>query len=78
MTNKPERPFNSRTYQGQVERELIVGGTLVGLVIGGGVIWAIWGLSVLMGALGFFALFLGVIFVVWLFFKLLELAVREK
>ncbi|MCL4396392.1 MAG: hypothetical protein M1482_16590, partial [Chloroflexi bacterium] len=67
MSHKPEKPFNSRTYQGQIERELVVGGMLVGLVVGGILIAVIWGTTVLFGALGIFALFLGLVFAVWLF-----------
>ncbi len=77
MTRKPDKPFNSRKYQGQIERELIVGGLLVGLVVGGGLIYLIWGQTVLLAALGCFGLFLGLIAVLWLFLKGLELAARE-
>jgi hypothetical protein len=77
MTRKPEKPFNSRTYQGQIERELIVGGLLVGLIVGGVLIEAIWGSTVLVGALGVFGLFLGLIFAVWLVLKILEFAARD-
>jgi len=77
MARKPEQSFNSRKYQGQVERELIVGGILVGLVVGGGLILLIWGATVFFTALGFFALFLGLIAVVWLFLKLLEIVSRD-
>lgn len=77
MTQKPGKPFNSRTYQGQIERELIVGGMLVGLVVGGGLIYLIWGSTVLWTALGCFGLFLGLIAILWLFFKGLELVGRD-
>jgi hypothetical protein len=77
MARKPEQSFNSRKYQGQVERELIVGGILVGLVVGGGLIALIWGSTVFFTALFFFVLFLGLIAVVWLFLKLLELVSRD-
>jgi hypothetical protein len=72
MPQKPGPVFNSRTYQGRVERELIVGGILVGSVVGGGLIALIWGSTAFFTALVFFGLFLGLIVIVWLFLKLLE------
>ncbi len=76
MTNKPERPFNSRTYQGHVERELILGGIIITLVLGGGLVAFIWGGSAFFAAMGCFALVLGLIGVVWLVLKLIEIAAR--
>ncbi len=77
MNKKPSQVFNSRKYQGQLERELIIGGILVGLVVGGGLINLIWGSTVFFSALGFFVLFLGAIAIVWLFLKLLEIVSRD-
>ena len=77
MPQKSSSGFNSRKYQGQVERELIVGGLLVGTVVGGGLIALIWGATVFFTAVGFFALFLGLVVIVWLFLKLLEIFSRN-
>ena len=77
MPQKPGQVFNSRKYQGQLERELIVGGIIVGTVVGGGIIALIWGSTVFFAALGFFALFLGLIVILWLFLKLLEIFSRD-
>lgn len=77
MARKPGQQFNSRKYQGQIERELIIGGIIVGVVVGGGLIALIWGSTVFFTALGFFALFLSLIAVVWLFLKLLEFISRD-
>ena len=77
MPHKPDKVFNSRKYQGQVERELIIGGILVGTVVGGGLIALIWGSTVLFTALTILGLFFGVIVIVWLFLKLLEVVSRD-
>ena len=77
MTPKPDKPFNSRTYQGQVERELILGGILIGIVVGGGLIALIWGGTVFFSAMGCFALTLGLVAVIWLFLKVLEIVSRD-
>jgi hypothetical protein len=77
MSRKPEQPFNSRTYQGRLERELIIGGIIVGVVVGGGLIALIWGSTALFTALACFAGMLGLIAVVWLFLKLLEIVSRD-
>ena len=77
MTKKPENSFNSRTYRGQVERELIFGGVLVGLVIGGGLIALFWGIPGLFTALLFFLGFWLMVGLVWGFLKLLEIFTRD-
>jgi len=77
MTRKPERPFNSRKYQGQLERELIIGGILITLLVGGGLIAFFWGNSALLTALSCFALMGGLIAVLWLFLKGLEWVTRD-
>ncbi len=75
--SKPERPFNSRRYQGQIERELIIGGILITIVLGGGLIALIWGGGAFVAALGCFALGLGLIGAIWLVLKVIEIASRD-
>ena len=77
MSRKKDQSFNSRTYQGRLERELILGGTIVGLVVGGGLIWLIWGFPQLLTALACFGGFLLLIGVVWGFLKLIEIVSRD-
>jgi hypothetical protein len=74
---KSDQSFNSRTYGGQVERELIVGAILILLIVGGGLIALIWGRDAFFAALAFFvgALLLGG--VVWGFLKILEIVSRD-
>ena len=77
MSSKPDKPFNSRAYQGQIERELVLGGILIGVVVGGGLIALIWGSTVFFSAMGCFALPLGIVAVIWLFLKVLENVSRD-
>ncbi len=77
MTKKSGDTFNSRKYQGQLERELVYGGVVVGLVVGGGLITLIWGVPALFVAL---MIFLGVwllVGIIWGFLKLLEIVTRD-
>ncbi len=75
--SKPKRPFNSRTYQGNVERELILGGILITIVVGGGLIALIWGGGALVAAMSCFALGLGLIGAIWLVLKAIEVVSRD-
>ena len=77
MSQKPSKQFNSRNFQGQMERELIIGGIAVGLVVGGGLIYLFWGLSSLITSLACVAGFGGLILVVWLFLKVIEIVSRD-
>ncbi len=77
MTKKTKQGFDSRKYQGTVERELIFGGVVVGLVIGGGLIALFWGMAGLFVALLFFLGFWIMVGLVWGFLKLLEIATRD-
>jgi hypothetical protein len=69
--------FNSRKFQGQVERELIFGGVLVGLIVGGGLIALFWGIAGLFVALLFFLGFWIMVGLIWGFLKLLEIFTRD-
>ena len=77
MSQKPGRPFNSRRYQGQVERELIVGAILITLIVGGGLIALIWGREAFFTALAFFGGALLLAGLVWGFLKVLEIMSRD-
>ncbi len=77
MPGKPEQPFNSRKYQGQIERELILGGVLITLVVGGGLIALIWGGSAFLTALSCFGLALALGGGIWLFLKVIEIVARD-
>ena len=70
---KPERSFNSRTYQRKIERELILGGIVITIVLGGGLIFLFWGPDAFFSALVCFGLALGLGVLIWLILKLFEL-----
>ena len=76
MPNQPDKPFNSRKYQGQLERELILGGILITLIVGGGLIALFWGGSAFATAMGCFAVAGILIAGLWLFLKVIEIAAR--
>ena len=77
MSQKPDKSFNSRRYQGQVERELIVGAILITLIVGGGLIALIWGSEAFFAALMFFGGALLLAGLVWGFLKVLEIMSRD-
>jgi len=77
MSQKPDKSFNSRRYQGQVERELIVGAILITLIVGGGLIALIWGREAFFAALLFFGGALLLAGLVWGFLKALEIMSRD-
>jgi hypothetical protein len=56
---------DSRSYQSRLERELVSGGLLIGLVVGIGLIYLFWGETAALTSLLCFVLFLGVIALVW-------------
>ena len=63
--------FNSRKYQGRLERELIIGGIALLVIVGGGLIYLFWGQTAFVTAAGCFGLFGGLIVFVWLLLGLL-------
>ncbi len=78
MSNqKPERPFDSRGYQGKIERELTLGAVVIAIFVGGGIIALMWGRDASLTALGCIALAVGLGGVLWLVLKLLEIVARD-
>ena len=63
---------DSRSYASRLERELIVGALLIGLVVGVGLIYLFWGERAALTGLLCFALFLGIIAVVWGFLRVIS------
>ncbi len=72
MSKQRPNVTDSRGYQRQLERELIVGGLVIGLVIGGGLIYLFWGQTAALTSLACFVLFLGIIALVWCFLLLVD------
>lgn len=56
---------NPRAYQRQLERELVIGGVIVGTIVGVGGIYFLWGGPAAVTSLLCFVLFLGVVALVW-------------
>ena len=77
MPDKNSQQFNSRAYRGNLERELIIGGLIVGVIVGGGLIALIWGMQAFFVALTCLFGFLAVVVIVWGFLKLVELVSRD-
>ncbi len=64
---KPDKGVtDSRAFERQLQRELIVGGLVIGAVVGIGLIFLVWGQTAALTALACFGLFLGLIALVWL------------
>jgi hypothetical protein len=77
MSNKKDQPFNTRTYRGKLERELIIGGIIIGVSVGGGLIALIWGLPAFFTALACLLGFFVMVGIVWGFLKLIEIVSRD-
>jgi hypothetical protein len=77
MSNKKDQPFNTRTYRGKLERELIIGGIIIGVIAGGGLIALIWGLPAFFTALACLLGFFVMVGIVWGFLKLIEIVSRD-
>lgn len=73
---QPKRPVDQRRYRSQLERELIVGGIAILIVVGGGLIALIWGLPALLGALPVVGLVVAIELLLALILKALELLSR--
>ncbi len=72
MSRRQTNVTDSRGYQRQLERELILGGLIIGLIVGVGLIYLIWGWTAALTSLLCFVLFLGVIAIVWAFLLLVD------
>ena len=72
MSQSPKRVTDSRAYGRQLERELVAGGLLIGLVVGVGLIYLFWGPSAAVTSALCFVGFLGVIALVWGFLLLVD------
>ena len=77
MPKKIDQVFDSRKDQGKLERELVYGGVVIGLVVGGGLITLIWGVPALFVVLMIFLGFWVLVGIIWGFLKLLEMVTRD-
>jgi hypothetical protein len=74
---KPDQSFNSRKYEGQLNRELIFGAIIITIVVGGGIVALRWGNDAFLTALVCIALAVGLGGVLWLFLKFIEIISRD-
>lgn len=74
---KSESSFNSRKYEGQLNRELIFGAIVIAIVVGGGIVALLWGRDASLTAVGCVALGVGLGGVIWLFLKIVEILARD-
>jgi hypothetical protein len=63
--SKSHKADNPRAFQGQLERELVIGGIIVGVIVGIGGIYFLWGATPALTSLMCFVMFLGVVALVW-------------
>jgi uncharacterized membrane protein len=68
---KSPQEFNSRGYQRRLERELVIGGIVVGALVGVGLIYLIWGTNAAITSIGCFVLMILLIGVVWGFLTII-------
>ncbi len=66
MPDSQKNVTDSRAFGRQLERELIIGGMIIGTVVGVGLIWLIWGSDAAVTALSCFGLFGLLILAIWL------------
>ncbi len=72
MSQSPKHVTDSRAFGRQLERELIIGGLVIGLVVGLGLIYLLFGQTAAMTSLLCFVGFLGIIGLVWGFLILID------
>ncbi len=66
MPKSQQGVTDSRAFERQLQRELIIGGLVIGTIVGVGIIFLLWGQAAALTALSCFVLFLGLIGLVWL------------
>ena len=71
------RPFDPRRHWQQTQVRLLLGGLVTVAVIGGGLVWALYGLSAAVTAVMCLLAAAGVLGLLWLILTLLEAWVKE-
>lgn len=74
---KRRRPFSPDGHWHQTQIQLILGGILVLVVVGGGLIWLLYGQTAAITAVSCLLVVAGLIGVLWLILRLIEDWVRE-
>ncbi len=69
---RPQPPTNYRKFRSQTERNLIIGALVIFFLVGGGLIWLLYGSGAVLGGLLCIAGGLALLGGIYLIFKLLE------
>ncbi len=72
MTQSHKNVTDSRSYGRQLERELVIGGLIIGLVVGVGLIYIFMGQTAAVTSVLCFGGFLGIIALVWGFLAVID------
>ena len=74
---KPQPPTNYRKFRGQTERNLMIGALIIFFIVGGGLIWFLYGSGAVLGGLLCIAGGAALLGGIYLIFKLLEAWVKS-
>ena len=74
---KQKRSFDPRRHRRQTQVRLIAGGLAIVVIIGGGLVWALYGLSAAVTAVMCLLAAAGVFGLLWLILTLMESWVKE-
>lgn len=77
MMKKQKQSFDPRRHQRQTQVRLLFGGMAVVAIVGGGVVWALYGGSAAVTTLMCLLVAVGVLGLLWLILTLLEAWVKE-
>jgi putative effector of murein hydrolase LrgA (UPF0299 family) len=72
-----KRSFDPRRHWGQTQSRLLLGGFAILVVVGGGLVWLLYGRSAAITAVLCLLVAAGVLGLLWLFLTLLERWVKE-
>jgi protein-S-isoprenylcysteine O-methyltransferase Ste14 len=74
---RPRRSFSTERHRRQTQARLIFGGLLILVLVGGGLVWAIYGRAAALTAIGCLLTAAGLFGLLWLILTLLERWVKE-
>jgi len=75
---KQTPPTDLRQHRARTERDLILGGIAVVFLIGGTMIYLLWGVATMLATFACFVGVLALAFALWLLLRLLEWASKDR
>jgi uncharacterized membrane protein len=75
---RPRRSFSTNRHRRQTQARLILGGLLTLMIVGGGLVWAIYGRAAALTAIGCLLTVAGLFGLLWLILTLIERWVKEE